>query len=191
MNELTPMQRRIHITKLLAEQELLTTPHLAELFEVSPMTIHRDVEKLVTQGKARKVRGGVMSIMVEPVTSMITSERCIMCNKLIPSRLDWIVTPKERPRWHACCSHCGLLQLHHCEGVQSALSADFLYGYMVNIYQAWYVVGSRIYLCCMPSTLCFGSQGDAIDFQKGFGGEVMDFETAMKRMAQTHHPSSM
>lgn len=187
MDDFTPTQRRIRITEILQEKESVTIQSLAEKFGVSAMTIHRDAEKLVAEGKVRKVRGGLMPKAPDPVHTIAIRAQCEMCGKQLSNRLGWVVTPKKRSRWYACCSHCGLLQLHHCEGVNSALSADFLYGHMVNVYQAWYVIGSDLRLCCMPSILCFGSQKDAKRFQKGFGGQVANFDAAMAAVGHVHH----
>ena len=51
-------ERRDTIKELLLEQESVTVRDLAERFDVSAMTIHRDLDALEAIGVLRKVRGG-------------------------------------------------------------------------------------------------------------------------------------
>jgi hypothetical protein len=105
----------------------------------------------------------------------------------VPARTAWVVTPNEGEQWQACCAHCGLLGLHHATGAQSVLAAEFLYGQMVNAYQATFVLGSDVTLCCVPSVLCFATRHDAERYGIGFGGELLDFQAALAAMADSHH----
>ncbi len=50
--------RREQITRLLLERETVTVRELAELFSVSVMTVHRDLDALQDRGVLRKVHGG-------------------------------------------------------------------------------------------------------------------------------------
>ncbi|MCA9981759.1 MAG: nitrous oxide reductase accessory protein NosL, partial [Anaerolineales bacterium] len=89
----------------------------------------------------------------------------------------------------ACCAHCGLLylgQLAEQEAVPSALARDFLYGRMVNVQSAFFVVQSAVEVCCVPSTLCFATAEDATRFQQGFGGEVLTYAEAIAFLEQRH-----
>jgi len=61
----------------------------------------------------------------------------------------------------------------------SALTTDYLYGKMVNVRQASYLIESDIKPCCTPSVLSFASEEDTRRFQKGFGGMVMDYQQAI------------
>lgn len=51
-------QRREHITRLLLERDNVSVRELCELFNVSTMTIHRDLDALQARGVLRKVHGG-------------------------------------------------------------------------------------------------------------------------------------
>ena len=51
-------QRREHITRLLLERDKVSVRELCELFNVSTMTIHRDLDALQARGILRKVHGG-------------------------------------------------------------------------------------------------------------------------------------
>ncbi len=55
------------------------------------------------------------------------------------------------------------------------LVTDFLYCRITNASEATYLVGSEVSLCCGPGILAFADLEDAARFQRGFGGEVMDF----------------
>jgi len=186
MSGMAYTQRQIAILEWLEAQGSLTIGQLAERFEVSAMTIHRDLDKLAGQGYLRKVRGGALPA-IEAGSQTRHGETCAACGKRVPSRTQWVVTTTDGRRWHACCSHCGLLQLQNNPRPQSALSADFLYGRMISVFQAVYVVGSNVMLCCVPSILCFATPDDAHRFQNGFGGEVLDFAAAMLAINNTHH----
>lgn len=192
MNELLPEQRRAQILQWLNERGPLTIDELAHQFGVSAMTIHRDIDRLAGDGLARKVRGGVLPAADHLIQSG-GQARCAMCGKVAPRRTAWVVTPDEGDQWQACCAHCGLLRLHHATGRlhatgrQSVLAADFLYGQMVNAYQATYVLGSDVTLCCVPSVLVFATRHDAERYARGFGGELLDFPSALAAVGESHH----
>jgi DNA-binding transcriptional ArsR family regulator len=188
-NESVLTQRQADIMEWLRAERSLTIRQLAERFHVTGMTIHRDLDALARNGLARKVRGGVVLVATAPEPDD-ARPACAMCGKRAPRRTAWVVALEDGTRWHACCSHCGLLQLRHTGRVQSALAPDFLFGQMVNVFQAVYVVGSEVTLCCVPSTLCFASWRDAERYRQGFGGEVMDFAAALATMGEMHHHSA-
>ena len=186
MDSRLPDRRRAEILEWLNERGSLTIEALAERFGVSAMTIHRDIDRLAADGAVRKVRGGVLPA-ADPAQGSPTQARCAMCGKAVPRRTAWVVTPNEGEQWQACCAHCGLLRLHHATGRQSVLAADFLYGQMVNAYQATYVLGSDVTLCCVPSVLCFATRHDAERYARGFGGELLDFPAALAAVGESHH----
>ena len=71
--------RRGAIRGLLAERGELGIAELAAEFEVSEMTIRRDLEELAEQGHARRVRGGVISTVsrsYEPPLAARATEAC-------------------------------------------------------------------------------------------------------------------
>ena len=186
MDDRLPEQRRAQILEWLNERGSLTIDEMARRFGVSTMTIHRDIDRLAREGAARKVRGGLM-LPADPSSARPTPATCSMCGKPVPSRTAWVVTPNAGEQWQTCCAHCGLLRLHHATGSQSVLAVDFLYGQMVNAYQATFVLGSDVTLCCVPSVLCFATRHDAERYTRGFGGDLMDFQGALTAMADSHH----
>ncbi len=59
--KITPAQRHSHIKELLAKDIAFTVSELAVKFNVSEMTIHRDLNRLEKQGHIQRVHGGVLS----------------------------------------------------------------------------------------------------------------------------------
>jgi len=74
-----PVDRRQQILALLEEQGSLTISALSAVFQVSEMTIHRDLDLLAEEGLLRKVRGGA-----------------------VPMVLETAVTPQENQSWVTC-----------------------------------------------------------------------------------------
>jgi DeoR/GlpR family transcriptional regulator of sugar metabolism len=57
-SSLVPEQRQDRIAELVLKQPFIAAKNLAERFDVSLMTIHRDLDELEAHGVLRKVRGG-------------------------------------------------------------------------------------------------------------------------------------
>ena len=168
-----PTERQQRILELLHERKTLKIHELVELLKVSPMTIHRDLNSLARAGLANKVHGGVTRVGRFPANE-IHLDGCALCSKAALARTAFVIHTVSGEQLHACCPHCGLLLLSRQRAGAQALTADFLYGQMIGVGQAVYLVESSVTLCCAPSVLSFASQGDAMRFQKGFGGRVMD-----------------
>lgn len=143
---------------------------LAEAFGVSNMTIHRDLNKPAESGQIQKKHGGV--VLVNTVSEE-KSAICAMCSKPVPQRTVFIVKFENGEEQRACCAHCGLMLQSRTESVWQTMMADYLYGHMISAGQAYYVIGSEVNICCVPSVLAFGSKQEAEKFQKGFGGQLL------------------
>ncbi len=161
-----------------------TIQELADSFGVSNMTIHRDLNRLAALGHLQKKHGGVS---ITKKLSISKDEQCAMCNKPISARTIFIVRLENGEQKHTCCAHCGLMLQAQTKKVSQSLTSDYLHGYMVSATQAIYVVGSDLNICCVPSVLSFGSQGDADKFQKGFGGTKANMEEAVRYLNRTMH----
>ena len=185
--KLLPVQRRSRILKELSERGAVHISSLCRQLGVSPMTLHRDLDELVNQGYARKVRGGAIaagSWYPRPGTSPAFpaapfSDRCGGCAKPIDGRHTFTVQHDTGPL-SACCAHCGLLLLG--DGAQAAMALDFLFGHSLNALTAFYVVGPELVVCCSPAVLPFGRLQDAERFRQGFGGDIMSLEAARARV---------
>lgn len=178
--------RRRTILQLLQKRGSIAVSDLTKRFGVSRMTIHRDLDVLVQQGLAQK-RHGWVELAATPAPATAGGARCMMCHTEVPERTQFTLQLENGERLQACCPHCGLMMLSHKAGVQSALARDFLYGRMVNALDAFYVVESRIATCCAPSVLCLQAV-DAADFQRGFGGTVLNCTETIAFLKQRHHP---
>ena len=55
---LAPSERRERIAEIVLTNESVSARDLASRFDVSVMTVHRDLDELERQGVLRKIRGG-------------------------------------------------------------------------------------------------------------------------------------
>lgn len=170
-------ERYQYILQELSTHGQVNVDDLVATLNVSRVTIHRDLNRLVKVGKAHKVHGGAV---------LATTQRnnfCPTCHAEKIGRTPVILHLTNQQQEWACCPHCGLLAIIR-KGleVQSALMTDFLYGRMINARASSYVIGSNVLLCCGPSVLAFSHRRDAQDFRRGFGGKVCDFEEALRAL---------
>jgi DeoR family transcriptional regulator, copper-sensing transcriptional repressor len=173
-----PSARQRRIMSWLREQKTLTIDQLVQKLGVSTMTVHRDLGTLEKAGLVEKVHGGVtLADVFAP-----DSRGCQLCGRPLEARTQFTLQTEAGEQLEACCPHCGFLLLDDCKSVARVLLRDYLYGRVLNAAQAYFVVDSDVALCCLPSTLCFASCSDAERFQRGFGGQVMDFETAQRHL---------
>lgn len=178
-----PRQRQEQILDWLQAQGFATVESLSARLGVSTMTVHRDLDRLAKAGAVQKVYGGVELAAAKPDYAPPT---CSLCHAEVPARTAFLAQTPTGEKIHACCSHCGFLLLAENSHLASALARDFIYGRMVSVTQAAYVVESRIHLCCVPSVLCFTGHEDAESFQRGFGGQLMMFAEAQHYMRHGH-----
>lgn len=173
--DLLPAERQRQILSSLAESGAVRISDLSRTFDVSEMTIHRDLNALAGRGRLTKVRGGaVLSRASE------TERACTICRREHQGRMQMVLNMKDEGQWITCCPHCGLMALLDVHGqVRSALVTDFLYGRMVNCRAATYVIEPQISVCCSPTVLAFEKPEDALRFQRGFSGRVAQFEEAL------------
>ena len=166
-----PSPRSQKILVLLTQKGELSVTEIQQMLQISQATAYREIEFLVQTGQARKTRGGLT--LFEPSANL-----CLHCQRPVSPRLIFHLEDENAARRTACCPHCGLLVFDHMHAIRQAMTADFLYGTLLNASQAWYVLGSSIAPCCQPSALAFHTQTEAERFALGFGGQVCDFATA-------------
>lgn len=166
-----PSDRHQRILTLLEEYGSVHINELSQEFNVSEMTIHRDLANLEAQGQLRKVRGG--AIPVSP-PKIIDRDACFMCHTIPRGQTQVTLHMADGKIKHACCPHCGLHGLMMLGNqVSSVLVTDFLRGQAVNAQKAIYVVEAEVTICCTPTVIAFQKNVDANRFQKGFGGRVL------------------
>jgi DeoR family transcriptional regulator, copper-sensing transcriptional repressor len=186
MTDVIPSERQQQIVTWLRTEKRLTIKQLVERLDVSGMTIHRDLDRLAMDGQVVKVHGGAeLASSEKPM--MAGTAVCQLCGGGVMERTAFTVMKQGGEKVYACCPHCGILLLQQLDGVDSALAPDFLYGRPVNVFQAYFVIGSEVRVCCLPSTICFATRSDAEKFQRGFGGDVFDFEGAETHLRDCHH----
>lgn len=183
------LDREQKILDYLKEHGSTSIQELVEVFGVSNMTIHRDLNKLAEAGQVLKKHGGA-TLPNHAVKAQEESSSCAMCGKTVSERTVFIVKMEDGEEKRACCAHCGLMLQSRSQNVWQSLTADYLYGHMISAGQAFFLVGSEVSVCCMPSVLAFGNKVDAEKFQKGFGGQLLDMDETIQHMRGMMHMHS-
>jgi len=182
----SPIDREKKILEILQKQGSASIQELMEAFDVSNMTIHRELNKLADAGFIQKKHGGVS--LVSPVPAA-DSNQCAMCNKPISERTVFIVRLENGEQKRTCCAHCGLMIQNQFKDALQSLTADYLHGHIISANQAIYILASELTICCVPSVLSFASQTDTAKFRKGFGGTQANMDQAihyLQRMTHAH-----
>jgi len=183
------IDREKKILELLQTQGSASIQQLVEVFDVSNMTIHRDLNKLEQSGQIQKKHGGVT--LAEKHSSAAGEYTCVMCNKPASERTVFIVQLESGEQKRACCAHCGLMIQSQSRDAWQSLTVDYLHGHMVSANQAIYVIGSELSICCVPSVLSFGAQKEAEKFKKGFGGDLFTMEEAIVHLHGMMHAQKL
>ncbi len=173
------MNRKEEILKLI-EEGYKTAKELARHFNVSLMTIYRDLKELEEEGLIVRRHGNVELKKDQEVKE----NSCAVCGKEVDLRLAFIYVLKGRRKIYACCAHCGLLLAKSVgrERIEIAMTRDFITSNPINALDSYYVVGGSASPCCLPPAVAFGDKETAEKFAKGFGGRVADFEKAVAEM---------
>lgn len=175
MKNLSPRQREI--LKLVTQKGDVLMDELQQTIGISQATAYREIQSLAQAGFVAKIPGGI-SLIKAPSTG------CIQCGQEVHPRATFLIERKDGTKSLACCAHCGLMALSNCEDISSAMTADFFNGTLLNARQAWYVLNSDISLCCSPSALSFLRHDYALRFSQSFGGDVVDFASAQRKIKE-------
>ena len=179
---LLPIERQQHIKKLLSKHMTMKISELSEQLGVSEMTIHRDLKPLIEQGIVMKTFGGVLYLKKED-EQMRQGELCVICQQNIHRRLYYRMFLKNTNQIEtACCAHCGLLRhIQNQKNIVQAICVDFLRETTISAPLASYVFKTSLDMgCCQPQVIAFEQKKHAEQFVKGFGGEVYNFQDALK-----------
>lgn len=175
MKNLSPRQQKL--LNWLTQTGDLSIAEIRARTGVSQATAYREIHALISAGVAQKVPGGIT--LPESAASL-----CLHCRRPVNPRLVFHIQASEGSRRTACCAHCGLLALSRLNDTHQAMTADFLYGALLNAAQAWYVLESDVAPCCRPSALAFDAQSDAERFAAAFGGRVYAFSAAQAEITR-------
>lgn len=175
--------RQKRILERLAQEEVLSIAVLAQELSVSKMTIHRDLDALLEAGMVLKQHGKVSA------TSKLRGEDaslCQMCDRKIKEQSAYTLITADGKKVRLCCPHCGLIAHSRLGDVWQGLATDFLHGHVVTASQAYYLVEPELTICCSPSVIAFASADEAKKFQKGFGGQIVNFNLAVEFLTKRH-----
>jgi DeoR family transcriptional regulator, copper-sensing transcriptional repressor len=165
--------RQQEILNLIKQKDDLSVEEIQKTIHISQATAYREIRELSQMGLAVKKIGGISRVKNSSLC-------CVQCKGETSARTIFIIEQNDGEKLSACCSHCGMMALAGNVHVRTAMTVDFIYGKMLNVSQAWYVLNSDVVLCCSPSIISFSGRDDAIRFSNGFGGEIMDFVNARK-----------
>lgn len=177
------LQRRKELVSWLEEAGTLSTSEIAARFEVSKMTVHRDLDILEERRRIRRIFGGAMALELPAEAAVDTappepkgegeSDRCLICFRPATQHLLYSLTMDSGERKLACCPHCGVsAHLMFKDQVRIAITADYLTGKPHSAQHSHFLLGSAAAPCCHPSILTFENLEMAQRFQTGFGGQL-------------------
>jgi hypothetical protein len=188
-------QRRKDLLAIIQDKGGLSLKEITEQFDVSKMTIHRDLDILESRGLIRRIFGGAVPadesksavLAAAPSPSPVRTthpvqpmDTCLVCLRPVTQHLLYGLTLATGEQCFACCPHCGLsAHLRHKENITSAMTADFISGRPHPAHRSFYLMGSSAAPCCTPSILTFENEDQAKRFQAGFGGSVGSLQEAL------------
>ena len=189
-------QRRKDLLSMIQDKGGLSLKEITEQFDVSKMTIHRDLDVLESRGLIRRIFGGAVpadeakalspaapAAHLPPVRFAQPTQpvdTCLVCLRPVTQHLLYGITLSTGEQHFACCPHCGLsAHLRHKENISSAMTADFISGRPHPAHRSFYLMGSSAAPCCTPSILSFENEDQAKRFQAGFGGDVGSLQEAI------------
>lgn len=183
-----PIERQQQILSWLEREGTLRVSEISKRLEVSEMTVYRDLKPLIDEQKISKTSNGITLVS----TSYETSSRCSYCFKDTNSRFSVQLIKRNQQVEHTCCPHCGLLRFQDIEkDVSQIICHDFLKDTTISAKMATFLMNAEINLnCCQPQVIAFESIKQAKQFQKGFGGEIYNFEEAIEAISVQMHGKS-
>jgi hypothetical protein len=93
----------------------------------------------------------------------------------------YVVTTTEGEEFMTCGVQCGLtLHLRLKEKFKSAMALDLLSNRAFNAQIGFYVYKSTVITDMAPGFISFATRSNAEKFAKGFGGQVVSYEEALK-----------
>ena len=115
-------------------------------------------------------------------------ERCIVCGMDVSKypHTRYVVETKDGKKYTTCGVQCGLtLHLRFKDTWKSATAADLLSNRPFDVKKGFYVYKSSVITDMAPGFIAFKRRGDAEKFAKGFGGQVVTYDEALKIWSKT------
>ncbi len=171
--------RRQEILRLLRQRGGLAVRELCDYFQVSRMTIHRDLRQLERNRLVARIHGGLVS-----AGQFVGESRCACQRALLPHQQSRLLLPSGEV--HFCCCSCAFQHLAE-RSPKLLWVSDFMTGQTLLATDAYYLMNSMAIPCCQPSILSFAEEGDVLNFRSGFGGAIGQLEEALGflRLEQT------
>lgn len=180
-------ERRKALLSWLDKEGSLSNREIAEHFQVTKMTVHRDLILLEKRQALRRIHGGVLANSRVGVTNETAGDglsdhshsQCLICYRSATQHLIYNLTLNNGESRQACCPHCGIsAHLLYKDKVVMALTADYLSGRQHPAQNSFFLMGSIAAPCCHPSILTFENREMAERFQTGFGGTLGNLNDA-------------
>ncbi|WLD94519.1 DeoR family transcriptional regulator [Alkalihalobacillus sp. AL-G] len=186
-----PVERIDKIRELIKSQGKLKTSELSEMLGVSEMTIHRDINALVTEGLVVKTYGG-LALAKDKADDISAGNMCTYCSREVLGRYAYRLVLSNDQVESTCCAHCGLLRHRQLgDHVIQAICYDFFIHTAVSVKLAWFVMDTTIDIgCCQPQVITFSKKEYADGFVKGFGGIISTFDEAKEKVAEKMNGTS-
>ena len=116
------------------------------------------------------------------------SQRCSLCGMDMDESETAYYVKMEKPRTYPLCSlQCvSMLLLNAKEKVVSIRTLDYFTSRLMDAQTAHFLYESRIIpkRSMRPYILSFSSKDEAVEFQKKYGGRLLDFDGAMEIVKQ-------
>jgi predicted RNA-binding Zn-ribbon protein involved in translation (DUF1610 family) len=177
-----PFERQNQILKWLTEDGTLSIAEISRRFNVSEMTVYRDIKPLIEENKINKTSGGISLV----THSKVSSHSCSYCLKELNNRHPMQIITLQQTVEQFCCPHCGLLRYKDIEkNVSQIICRDFLQHTTISAKLAYFLFDADFNLnCCQPQVLTFDSLKYTEQFQKGFGGKIFRFDQALEEVSK-------
>lgn len=172
-----PIERKNKILTWVEQEKTLKITELSNRLNVSEMTVYRDLKPLIEEKKIIKTSNGIALLPA----NIVSNQTCSYCFKESNTRHSVQLVVMNHQIVHTCCSHCGLLYFEENEDkITQILCKDYLTDTTISGKMATFLIDSDLLLnCCQPQVIPFQSRKQALQFQKGFGGEISSFIEAV------------
>ena len=187
---MTGKQRRKIILQLATTNGGISVRELTERFQVSRMTIHRDIQMLDRTGQLKRIHGGALP--GAPPEQVQGEALCSACHTEVKHHQRYLHRRPDQQQTFYCCASCGLkAQLRQPEPGEYH-ATDLISGKSVPAENAYFLIRSSAAPCCQPSILTFADELEAANFHSGFGGALgrLPETLAFLRTAQNLRHSS-